>query len=340
MASPAGRILVSGGRGTMTVAVCICTLARPAGLERCLQAIARAEIRSLAERVFILVVDNGPDARTESVCRNNGIPGLPELHYVAEPERGISFARNRALREALAREADLVAFVDDDDVPEPDWLTELVTTQDETDAEIVYGRWVLPDGVQIPKLLEQVGFLRPKQFGSLNRYGVPRGAATCNVLLARALIERMAAEGPVFAPAFARCGGGDTEFFVRAHGKGTSHAIADRSRVIRSWDPDRLTMRGVLRRSFRLGHSLTLVRRLHAHEKCRRLENSVRLATLLLTLPAYSWPPSRLVRRLVRIAWEVGAINAWLDRQCTYYGTDRPKHTNGRGLPTETLHSP
>ena len=71
-------------------------------------------------------------------------------------------------------------------MPEPDWLTKLVTTQDETDAEIVYGRWVLPDGVQIPKPLEEVGFLRPKQFGSLNRYGVPRGAATCNVLLARA----------------------------------------------------------------------------------------------------------------------------------------------------------
>jgi glycosyltransferase involved in cell wall biosynthesis len=313
----------------MTVAVCICTLARPASLKQCLQAIARAEIRSLAQRVFILVVDNGPDARTESACHDAAIAGLPELHYVVEPERGISFARNRALHEAAARGADFVAFVDDDDIPERDWLTELLATQRATGAEIIYGRWILPEEVQIPKLLEEVGFLRPKQFESLNRYGVPRGAATCNVLLARSLIERMAAEGPVFAPAFARCGGGDTEFFVRAHGKGASHAIANGSRVIRGWGPERLTVRGVLKRSFRLGHSLTLIRRLHVCERRSRLrKNTVRLATLLLTLPAYSWPPSRLVRRLAQIAGKAGAINAWLGRHYTYYGATDPRPPN------------
>lgn len=308
----------------MTVAVCICTLARRASLERCLHAIAAADTGSLGEEVRILVVDNGPDPAIETFCRTLSLPGLPPLRYVAEPQRGISFARNRAVQEAVRQGADLVAFVDDDDTPSPSWLRELVLAQRESGAEIVYGRWALPEAAVIPKHLDEVGFLRPKQFASLNRFSVPRGAATCNVLIARSLIERMAAAGPVFSPAFARCGGGDTEFFVRAHAAGAQHAIADGSCVIRAWDADRLTVRGVLRRSFRLGHSLTLIRRLHARERPRRLSKSARrMGKLLLTLPAHGWPASRLVRRLARIAWEAGAINAQLDREFTYYGSDR-----------------
>jgi glycosyltransferase involved in cell wall biosynthesis len=310
----------------MTIAVCICTLARPASLDQYLRAIARAEITPLGQRVFVLVVDNGPDPRIEAACREADIPGLPELHYVAEPERGISFARNRALREALARGADLVAFVDDDDTPEPDWLKELVATHRTSEAEIVYGRWALPEGARLPGFLEEVGFLRPKQLTSLNRFGVPKGAATCNVLLARSLIERMVPAGPIFSPALARCGGGDVEFFVRAQASGARYAIADRSYILRGWGADRLTLAGVLKRSFRLGHSRTLIWRLHGQEKRGRLcESSIRLATLLGTLPAYCWPPARLVRRLARIAWEAGAINARLDRPYTYYGVERRK---------------
>ncbi len=43
------------------------------------------------------------------------------VEYVAEPERGIARARNRAV--AACADVDFVAFIDDDEVPEPDWLS-------------------------------------------------------------------------------------------------------------------------------------------------------------------------------------------------------------------------
>jgi GT2 family glycosyltransferase len=64
----------------------------------------------------ILVVDNAPrDNRTLTLIRNE----FPTVRYVREPILGADFARNRALRETTR---DIVAYLDDDAVAEPDWV--------------------------------------------------------------------------------------------------------------------------------------------------------------------------------------------------------------------------
>ena len=114
-----------------TIAVCVCTCNRPDGLAACLQAIGKPDLAGLArDRLLVLIVDNHPDDWVKRLCETQ----YPAAVYVAEPERGISHARNRAVREA--RGADLVAFVDDDDEPLPDWLRHLVLTQRRTGAEL------------------------------------------------------------------------------------------------------------------------------------------------------------------------------------------------------------
>jgi hypothetical protein len=141
----------------------------------------------------------------------------------------------------------------------------------------------------------------------------------------------MAAEGPLFAPLFARCGGGDTDFFIRAHRHGCTHAVAHRSRVIRGWDADRLTLGGVLRRSFRLGHSFTLIRARHAPEGAGTLASGwLRLGQLLAGLPLRLWPPRRLVKRLSVIARQAGAVNALLGGECRYYGAGKERRRRVR----------
>jgi cellulose synthase/poly-beta-1,6-N-acetylglucosamine synthase-like glycosyltransferase len=47
---------------------------------------------------------------------------MPFVRYVLEPQPGLDIARNRALREATE---DIVAFVDDDAMPDPRWLESL-----------------------------------------------------------------------------------------------------------------------------------------------------------------------------------------------------------------------
>ena len=63
----------------------------------------------------MVVVDNSQgEPATENVARRFG------ARYVVEPRRGVSVARNTG---ALLATGDVVAYTDDDAVPDPDWLS-------------------------------------------------------------------------------------------------------------------------------------------------------------------------------------------------------------------------
>ncbi|HEY9625275.1 MAG TPA: hormogonium polysaccharide biosynthesis glycosyltransferase HpsE [Crinalium sp.] len=69
----------------------------------------------------ILIVDNNSGDQTASVVKDlQAHWDYPApLRYVFEPEQGAAFARQRAIREA---QGELVGFLDDDNLPAPDWL--------------------------------------------------------------------------------------------------------------------------------------------------------------------------------------------------------------------------
>lgn len=100
-----------------SLSVIVCTHERPADLERCLDALG-----ALGERPEVIVVDSAsrPSCR-ELVERHAG--RIPGLVYLYEPEPGLSRARNLGLAHASC---EIVAFVDDDAAPRPDWAREIV----------------------------------------------------------------------------------------------------------------------------------------------------------------------------------------------------------------------
>ena len=96
--------------GALTAAVVICTRYHPQLLRDCLQGVARLD----PSPDEVIVVDNtAGDWETECVAREVG------AQYIIEPAPGLSRARNRALRETSA---DIVAYLDDDAVPDKRWL--------------------------------------------------------------------------------------------------------------------------------------------------------------------------------------------------------------------------
>lgn len=100
------------------ITVVVCTRNRPAQLRRCLDSLTGLDYRN----VQVLVVDNAPaDDATEKLCRDRPMGSIP-VEYLREPLPGLSRARNRALG---AVEHDLVAFLDDDEVVDPHWLSAL-----------------------------------------------------------------------------------------------------------------------------------------------------------------------------------------------------------------------
>lgn len=70
----------------------------------------------------ILVVDNASTDATASVARQAAARSPVPLRVVCEPRPGVPFARNRGVREARGR---WIAFFDDDQLADPDWLSSL-----------------------------------------------------------------------------------------------------------------------------------------------------------------------------------------------------------------------
>ncbi|MEH1839269.1 MAG: hormogonium polysaccharide biosynthesis glycosyltransferase HpsE [Nostoc sp.] len=71
----------------------------------------------------IIIVDNNSYDNTSEIIHNyqNISEENYNLRYFLETEQGAAFARLRAVREARGQ---LIAFLDDDNLPAPDWLSE------------------------------------------------------------------------------------------------------------------------------------------------------------------------------------------------------------------------
>ncbi len=94
--------------------VVIPTLNGAAGVDRCLSALAEQKDVELQ----VIVVDDGSTDETSQVARDRGATAIRH-----EVNRGASAARNTGVRAATAP---VVAFLDDDCEPEPQWARELV----------------------------------------------------------------------------------------------------------------------------------------------------------------------------------------------------------------------
>ena len=104
------------------LSIVIPTCRRPALVLRCLEAVVGQRIEPSAFEV--IVVDDGRTADTQAAVNAfaNRHAATHRVRYVRpEHGRGPAAARNRGWR--LAR-AEVIAFTDDDTIPDPDWLAE------------------------------------------------------------------------------------------------------------------------------------------------------------------------------------------------------------------------
>ena len=119
----------------MTLSVIIPTLRRPVELERAIRSVM-VQTGVHARPDSLVVADNDPDGsarlQVEALARQASFP----IVYVHAPKPGVATARNAAL---AATDADLIAFLDDDEVASPSWLTALVDARDRLNADVVFG---------------------------------------------------------------------------------------------------------------------------------------------------------------------------------------------------------
>jgi glucosyl-dolichyl phosphate glucuronosyltransferase len=101
-----------------SLTACVCTYNRASFLLRLLRELERMHLPD-GLRFDIIVVDNASTDDTREIVQEF-VQRCPTLFsYVREERVGLSYARNRGLRES---KADVVAFLDDDAIPREGWL--------------------------------------------------------------------------------------------------------------------------------------------------------------------------------------------------------------------------
>jgi O-antigen biosynthesis protein len=105
-------------RNAPDISVVLCTRDRPKRVADCIRQVARQQYPAYE----IVVVDNAPADRAAVPAVLKSIDTPVSVRYVLEPRGGLSWARNAGWNAATA---DIIAFLDDDEIPDEHWLAEL-----------------------------------------------------------------------------------------------------------------------------------------------------------------------------------------------------------------------
>ena len=92
----------------------------------------------------IIVIDNNSTDNTKKVVeqyQSNWTPAYP-LKYCLESQQGLCFARQRAVEEAKGK---FIGFIDDDNLPNPDWVAEAYAFGGSHQKVGAYGSLIYPE---------------------------------------------------------------------------------------------------------------------------------------------------------------------------------------------------
>src|SRR5438477_4835048 len=233
------------------ITVCVCTYRRPE-LLRCLLG---ALVAQQSHRLFdysVVVVDNDSLQSARQVVQEIAAASPVAINYQVEPRRNIALARNKALEYV---DGNFVAFIDDDELPIPDWLVRLFTTCLETGVDGVLGPVVPRYQVEPPTWVTKSRFYdrRRHKTGTIIDWNEGR---TGNLLFRRELLD---GSTEAFRPEFGS-GGEDRDLFRRWIAGGRRFAWCDEAvahEVVPAvrWKPSFLIRRALLRGQMSLGRS-------------------------------------------------------------------------------------
>lgn len=247
----------------------ILTYQRPERLSRTLDEVLRQVLDLEADprgfRAGVLVVDNDPAGSAASAVATFEDD---RVRYVLEPQPGISAGRNRALDEADG--ADLLAFIDDDEIPRPRWLASLVDTWLVTRPAAVMGRVLFPVPPGTDAWVVAGGFFSRPSRPTGTEVGV---AAAGNLLLDLRQVRDLRVR---FDPRLGLSGGEDTLFTRTLVRRGGRIVWCDESVAEDFVPPERATREWVLQRAWRVGNCTAIADLYLADDAPSRLASRVR----------------------------------------------------------------
>jgi len=131
------------------ITIAVCTRDKVDNLELCLASLLNLEY----PKTELIVVDNAP---SDNSTKNFVEMFSKKIKYICEPTPGLSWARNRAIKEA---NGEIIAFTDDDVVVDKLWINEIFSVfKEEPDTMAVTGLVIPYEMETYPQFLfEQYG---------------------------------------------------------------------------------------------------------------------------------------------------------------------------------------
>ncbi|HVZ83090.1 MAG TPA: glycosyltransferase family A protein [Terracidiphilus sp.] len=226
------------------ITVCICTYRRLALLEKLLDVVAHQQTENRFT-FSCVVVDNDVEASARPVVEKMQPAFAAPMQYAVESERNFARVRNRTL--SLAQ-GDYIAFIDDDEVPQPDWLLQMLTTLERYSADAVLAPVRPYFDREPPKWIVRSRVCeRPAHPTGTEIHW--RRTRTGNVLFRRSIVTE---DQVFFDPAYGS-GGEDIDFFRRAAEKGRRFIWCEEAPAYELVPESRLTRGYYLRRALHQG---------------------------------------------------------------------------------------
>jgi succinoglycan biosynthesis protein ExoM len=264
----------------------------------------------------LIVVDNTPDGNARTWVE--GLSGLePRPRYVHETRAGISHARNAGV---AAASGEFLAFIDDDETAEPDWLENLHRALLIHGADMGTGP-VLPVFEDKPALgWDPTPFFFGKR-EAMATGGQLQAARTGNIMFRVATCF----DGtPPFDPRLGRSGGEDTDFTHGLYRKGRKIIWVADAVVHEFWPQAKASLPAFLRRKLVTARNTTHVRITRDPRPMPAFLAIVpkALAQLVIFSPlaAVSYPFSRqfYARCAMQVMSALGKLTFW--QRAGYYG--------------------
>jgi succinoglycan biosynthesis protein ExoM len=227
----------------VSVTVCIASIGRPS-LLTALHSISRCHVPPDTKIDVVIADDSASGAVGEMMSREGDWPF--SVQVVPTAAGNISVARNACLNTASG---DYLAFIDDDEWADPDWLINLIKHAEDSRADVIFGPIVALLPTEAPNWI-----CKAAPFGSrvgLHGSKVNTGA-TGNALVRRESIERL---GLRFKEEFGRSGGEDTDFFSRLHASGAILLVSQTAKLFEPVPLERLRISHLYKRYMRGGQT-------------------------------------------------------------------------------------
>lgn len=250
---------MAAGATANDLSVVICTYNRADGLRLVLRALA--EQRG-AENVSwdILVVDNGSSDHTRAVVEDFAAhQARPPVRYLLESEPGLTAARLRGVRET---DSPWIAFVDDDNLLEPDWIAAIAKAiRAHPDAGGLGGEIILDWEAPPPSYLSPFGFCFAEQRVGVEERPADSLAGAGMALRREALVACGWVDGPLLGDRTGNklVSGGDVEIAQRVRSAGYRLWLTPAAVLQHRIPRERMTRKYLFRINQQLGISSAVV---------------------------------------------------------------------------------